>query len=137
MVAPQDLPSLLTARELDVLELLARGLSNAETAAHLFVEQTTIEYHLTGLLQKTASRDRLQAVLWGIRNGAITVGPSSSAACWTCGRTTHRWSGSSSTTVADAGSCTGPTASASTAADPYPKRSVHRLSTVGSSSGHL
>ncbi len=73
--SPQDvqLPTPLTTRELDVLQLLAQGLSNAEMAARLFVEQTTIKYHLAGLLQKTASRDRLQAVLWGIRNGIIDV----------------------------------------------------------------
>ncbi len=72
-VPQQNLPAPLTARELEVLELLAQGLSNAEMAAHLFVEQTTIKYHLAGLLQKTASRDRLQAVLWGIRSGLIKV----------------------------------------------------------------
>lgn len=73
MPPQQDLPSPLTTRELEVLELLAQGLSNAEIAAHLFVEQTTIKYHLAGLLQKTASRDRLQAVLWGIRTGLISL----------------------------------------------------------------
>lgn len=73
-VPQQNLPAPLTARELEVLELLAQGLSNAEMAAHLFVEQTTIKYHLAGLLQKTASRDRLQAVLWGIRSGLVKVG---------------------------------------------------------------
>jgi DNA-binding NarL/FixJ family response regulator len=76
VLSQQDLPSPLTTRELEVLELLARGLSNAEMATHLFVEQTTIKYHLSGLLQKTASRDRLQAVLWGIRAGLISVGQS-------------------------------------------------------------
>ena len=45
--------------------------SLGEMAAHLYVEPTTIKYHLTGLLQKTGSRDRLQAVLWGIRAGMV------------------------------------------------------------------
>lgn len=68
---PSPTSTALTEREVDVLRLLAEGLSNAEIARRLFVEPTTVKYHLAGLLQKTASRDRLQAVLWGIRAGVV------------------------------------------------------------------
>lgn len=61
----------LTPRELEVLGLLAEGLSNAEIGERLFIEATTVKYHLAGLLQKIGARDRLQAVLWGIRRGLI------------------------------------------------------------------
>ena len=67
--APAESP--LTDREFEVLDLLAQGLSNAEIADRLFVEPTTVKYHLAGLLQKTGARDRLQAVLWGIRAGLV------------------------------------------------------------------
>lgn len=68
-MAPAESP--LTDREFEVLDLLAQGLSNAEIADRLFVEPTTVKYHLAGLLQKTGARDRLQAVLWGIRAGLV------------------------------------------------------------------
>ncbi len=70
---PAALPVALTEREHDVLALLSEGLSNTEIAARLYVEPTTVKYHLAQILQKTGARDRLQAVLWGIRTGAIEV----------------------------------------------------------------
>lgn len=70
-VAAAPVESPLTDREFEVLGLLAQGLSNAEIADRLFVEPTTVKYHLAGLLQKTGARDRLQAVLWGIRAGLV------------------------------------------------------------------
>ncbi|MGV8872654.1 MAG: response regulator [Rhodococcus sp. (in: high G+C Gram-positive bacteria)] len=69
---PTPPPHTLTDRELDVLRLLAEGLSNLEIGQRLFIEPTTVKYHLAGLLPKAQARDRLQAVLWGIRAGLIT-----------------------------------------------------------------
>lgn len=72
-VTAGSMPVELTAREFDVLRLLAEGLSNAEIAGRLFVEPTTVKYHLASLLQKTESRDRLQAVLWALREGIVAI----------------------------------------------------------------
>ncbi|HET6671877.1 MAG TPA: response regulator transcription factor [Agromyces sp.] len=60
---------LLTPREIEILVLLSEGLSNREIAERLFIEPTTVKYHLAGLLGKIGARDRLQAAVWAFRNG--------------------------------------------------------------------
>jgi DNA-binding NarL/FixJ family response regulator len=75
--APAPLPVPLTARELEILTLLSDGLSNQEIAERLFIEQTTVKYHLAGILTKTGARDRLQAVVWAFRNGVASPGRNS------------------------------------------------------------
>lgn len=62
----------LTARELEILSLLSEGLSNSEIAGRLFIEATTVKYHLAGILTKTGARDRLQAVVWAFQNGVVS-----------------------------------------------------------------
>ena len=64
---------LLTAREHDILLLLAQGMSNEEIATALVVEVSTVKSHLARMLPKIGVRSRLQAVVWAYQNGVATV----------------------------------------------------------------
>ncbi|MGJ9371771.1 response regulator [Nesterenkonia sp. CF4.4] len=63
----------LTPRETEVLQLITQGRSNAEIAQALFVEVTTVKYHVQSVLMKSHSRDRLQAAIWGLRHGITSA----------------------------------------------------------------
>lgn len=75
--APTQKPSrqstLLSDRELEVLELMAEGLKNKDIADRLWISQTTVKTHVSHILQKLNQSDRTQAILTAIKLGIVDV----------------------------------------------------------------
>lgn len=69
----QESRETLTPRELEVLQLLAQGMSNRAIGEALFISDRTVQAHLTSIFAKTQVSSRLEAVLNGIRRGWLTL----------------------------------------------------------------
>jgi len=65
----------LSAREIEVLDCVAQGFSNKEIADELYVTEQTVKNHMTSVLRKLDVNDRVQAVLYAVKNGWIEIGP--------------------------------------------------------------
>jgi DNA-binding CsgD family transcriptional regulator len=63
--------TLLTLRELDVLKLVAQGLTNSDIARQLVLSQHTVHRHLANILRKLSLSSRAGAVAWGVRAGLV------------------------------------------------------------------
>ena len=70
-VVPREAGTVLTPRELDVLKLVAQGLSNPEIAQHLILSEHTVHRHLANILLKLNLSSRAAAAAWGVRSGLV------------------------------------------------------------------
>jgi two-component system NarL family response regulator len=61
----------LTARELEVLKLVARGMSNREVAEKLYISENTVKNHVRNILEKLHSHSRMEAVMYAVRTGLL------------------------------------------------------------------
>ena len=71
VAASGEAVTVLTPRELDVLKLVAQGLSNAEIARRLVLSEHTVHRHLANILRKLGLSSRAAAAAWGVRTGLV------------------------------------------------------------------
>ncbi|MBV8991072.1 MAG: response regulator transcription factor [Solirubrobacterales bacterium] len=70
-VGSREAEMMLTPRELDVLKLVAQGLSNPEIAERLVLSEHTVHRHLANILRKLNLSSRSAAAAWGVRSGLV------------------------------------------------------------------
>ncbi len=61
----------LTDREVDILKLVAEGLSNKEISANLVISENTVKIHLRNILEKLQLKNRIQAAVYAVRQGML------------------------------------------------------------------
>lgn len=74
-IAPQSSETMLTVRELQVLDCVAQGMSNKEIAEALFITEQTVKNHMTSILRKLGAHDRVDIILAAVRQGWVAITP--------------------------------------------------------------
>ena len=72
-VKPENSGNLLTSREIEVLHLIGKGMSNTEIADALFVSEKTVKNHMTNIFKKINVNDRTQALIYALKNKIIMI----------------------------------------------------------------
>ncbi|NLE75207.1 MAG: response regulator transcription factor [Chloroflexi bacterium] len=70
---PDEMFEALSGREMEILQRIARGLSNKEVARELHISEQTVKNHMTAILRKLAVNDRTQAAIYALRHGWIRL----------------------------------------------------------------
>jgi len=68
-----DYPALLSSRELQILELVVRGLSNLKIANQLEISKRTVDNHISNILKKTSVANRVELVRWALQWGKVCL----------------------------------------------------------------
>lgn len=66
-------PASLSGRELEILDLVATGLTNSEVAEHLAISKRTVDNHMSNILTKTRTENRVELVRWGLQWGKVCL----------------------------------------------------------------
>lgn len=68
-----DFPALLSSRELQILELVVKGLSNQKIAGELDISKRTVDNHISNILKKTNTDNRVELVRWALQWGKVCL----------------------------------------------------------------
>ena len=68
-----DFPALLSSRELQILELVVKGLSNQKIARELDISKRTVDNHISNILKKTNTDNRVELVRWALQWGKVCL----------------------------------------------------------------
>lgn len=73
LAGKSEFPATLSDRELEILDLVATGLTNLEISQHLAISKRTVDNHVSNILTKTETENRVELVRWALRWGKVCL----------------------------------------------------------------